>query len=79
MTATPSRNATRWSRLRKLAFSLPLAVLAAITLVGINEAGYQRSNKALVDMAHEQDARALLNKLLQNMLDAETGPGTCCL
>ena len=73
MTATPSRNATRWSRLRKLAFSLPLAVLAAITLVGINEAGYQRSNKALVDMAHEQDARALLNKLLQNMLDAETG------
>ena len=73
MTVTPSRNATRWSQVRKLAFSLPLAVLAAIALVGINEAGYQRSSKALVDMAHVQDARALLNKLLQNMLDAETG------
>ena len=71
MTVTPSRSATRWSKLRKLAFSLPLAVLAAIALVGINEAGYQRSSKALVNMAHVQDARALLNKLLQSMLDAE--------
>ena len=73
MTALPSTTARRWSQLRKIAFSLPLAVLAAIALVGINEAGYQRSNKALSDMAHVQDARALLNKLLQNMLDAETG------
>ena len=73
MTVLPSTSSRRWSQLRKLAFSLPLAVLAAIALVGINEAGYQRSNKALVDMAHVQDARALLNKLLQNMLDAETG------
>ncbi len=71
MTVTPSRSAIRWSKLRKLAFSLPLAVLAAIALVGINEAGYQRSSKALVNMAHVQDARALLNKLLQSMLDAE--------
>lgn len=73
MTALPSTKSGLWSQLRKLAFSLPLAVLAAIALVGINEAGYQRSNKALADMAHVQDARALLNKLLQNMLDAETG------
>ena len=73
MTALPSTTARRWSQLRKIAFSLPLAVLAAIALVCINEAGYQRSNKALSDMAHVQDARALLNKLLQNMLDAETG------
>lgn len=73
MTALPSTTARRWSQLRKIAFSLPLAVLAAIALVGINEAGYQRSNKALSDMAHVQDTRALLNKLLQNMLDAETG------
>ena len=63
----------RWSQVRKFAFSLPLAVLAAIALVGINEAGYQRSHQALMDMAHQQEARASLNKLLQSMLDAEAG------
>ena len=62
-----------WSQVRKFAFSLPLAVLAAIALVGINEAGYQRSHQALMDMAHLQEARASLNKLLQSMLDAEAG------
>ena len=63
----------RWSQLRKFAFSLPLAILAAVALVGINEAGYQRSHQALMDMAHSQEARASLNKLLQSMLDAEAG------
>ncbi|NMM77716.1 histidine kinase [Acidovorax sp. SRB_14] len=63
----------RWSQLRKIAVSLPLAVLAAITLVSINEAGYQRSRYALEDMAHSQSTRASLNKLLQSMLDAESG------
>ena len=63
----------RWSQVRKFAFSLPLAVVAAIALVGINEAGYQRSHQALMDMAHLQEARASLNKLLQSMLDAEAG------
>ena len=63
----------RWSRLRQLAFSLPLAMLAAMALVGINEVGYQRSSKALVDMAHKQTSRGMLNKLLQSMLDAEAG------
>lgn len=61
----------RWSQLRKFAFSLPLAVLAAIALVGINEASYQRSHQALTDMAHLQQARASLNQLLQSTLDAE--------
>jgi len=60
-----------WSQLRKIAFSLPLAVLAALALVGINEASYQRSHQALNDMAHLQEARASLNKLLQGTLDAE--------
>lgn len=61
----------RWSQLRKIAFSLPLAVLAAIALVGINEASYQRSHQALQDMAHLQQTQAALNKLLQGTLDAE--------
>lgn len=63
----------RWSQLHKITISLPLAIFAALTLVVINEAGYQRSNGVLADMAHVQNTRAQINKLLQNMLDAETG------
>jgi signal transduction histidine kinase len=66
-------NPMRWSRLHKIAISLPLAVLAALALVSINEAGYLRSNDALQDMARSQTQRASVNRLLQGMLDAETG------
>lgn len=59
--------------LKKIKLSLPLAVLAALLLIGINEASFQRSNAALGNMAHVQDTHALLNKLLQTMLDAESG------
>jgi len=63
----------RWSQIRKMAISLPMALLAALVLVGINEAGYQRSREAVDEMAQTQNTRAALNRLLQNMLDAETG------
>ena len=63
----------RWSQLRRLAISLPLAILAAVLLVGINEAGYNRSRDALDNLSHIHNARASLSMLLQNMLDAETG------
>ena len=32
----------RWTSLHKITISLPLAVLAALSLVAINEAGFQR-------------------------------------
>lgn len=63
----------RWSRFRKMALSLPMAILAALVIVGINETGYQRSVEALHSLTHTQQTRAALNRLLQNMLDAETG------
>ena len=63
----------RWSQLHKIAISLPLAVLAALALIAINESGYQRSHRALQTMAHNQAAHSSVNRLLQSMLDAETG------
>lgn len=62
----------RWSQFKVITLSLPLAVLTAILLLGINEASYQRSSAAMTGMAHVQDAHALLSKLLQTMLDAES-------
>ncbi len=55
------------------AISLALAVLAAFVLIGINETGFNQSRVALDNMAREASTRASLNRLLQLMLDAETG------
>ncbi|MFT3812086.1 MAG: CHASE3 domain-containing protein [Acidovorax sp.] len=64
----------RWlQQLRKMAVSLPAALLAVLLLIGVNEMGFQRSRNAVDDMARTQDTSAALNRLLQNMLDAETG------
>ncbi|WP_027995589.1 CHASE3 domain-containing protein [Simplicispira psychrophila] len=62
----------RWSQFKEITLSLPLAVLTAILLIGINEASYQRSSAAMTGMAHVQSTHALLSKLLQTMLDAES-------
>lgn len=62
-----------WFSVPKMAVSLPLAILAAFSLVGINETGYTRSTAALEDITHSQQTRAAVSQLLQNMLDAETG------
>ncbi|MCZ2498035.1 histidine kinase [Xylophilus sp. Kf1] len=59
--------------LPKLVISLPAAVLAALVLIGINETGYRRSNEALQEIEQAQQTRVELNRLLQQMLDAETG------
>ena len=63
----------RWLAFPKMALGLALAALAALALVGINEAGYQQSHRALRDVSDAQKARGLLNLVLQNVLDAETG------
>ena len=63
----------RWLAFPKMALSLTLAALAALVLVGINEAGYQQSHQALVEVGDAQRARMVLNLMLQNILDAETG------
>ncbi|MBT2335605.1 CHASE3 domain-containing protein [Variovorax paradoxus] len=56
-----------------MAMSLLLAALAALALVGINEAGYRQSSRALADIDAAVKVRGTLNQILQNMLDAETG------
>lgn len=59
--------------LPRMAISLLLAVLAALVLIGINETGYIRSSESLDDIAQASRTRAVLNRLLQHVLDAETG------
>ena len=63
----------RWLAFPKMALSLTLATLAALALVSINEASYRQSHRALVEVGDAQRARMVLNLMLQNILDAETG------
>ncbi|EER58993.1 histidine kinase [Acidovorax delafieldii 2AN] len=67
-------NSRHWLRKsRTMAVSLPFALLAALVLIGINEAGHMRSQEAVEDMSQGQQTRNAVNRLLQSMLDAETG------
>ena len=59
--------------LPKMLISLPLAILAAALLVFINESSFQESNKALVNIQSAQQTRAAISKLMQQVLDAESG------
>lgn len=57
----------------KMAISLPLAVLAAASLIFINEVSFRESTQAAASIEEAQQTRGTLNKLLQLVLDAETG------
>ena len=57
----------------RMAISLPLAVLAAAILIFINEASFQQSTSAVQNIEEAQKTRGAINKLMQQMLDAETG------
>lgn len=59
--------------LPKMLISLPLAVLAAALLVFINESSFQESTKALASIESAQQTRGAISKLVQQVLDAETG------
>jgi signal transduction histidine kinase len=50
-----------------------LALLAALVLIGINETGYRESSDALERIEASTRTRNQVNRLLQQMLDAETG------
>lgn len=63
----------RASSVPRLAIGLALALLAALALIGISEEGHRRSAVALDSMAREAAMRSSLDRLLQNVLDAETG------
>ncbi len=59
--------------LPKMAISLPLAVLAVIGLMLINELSFRASSAAAANIEEAQQTRSSLNKLMQYVLDAETG------
>ena len=63
----------RWTNIRKIAVSLTIAIIAAVLMVSINEAGYKRSLQALDTLTQTQSTKAKLSLLMQQMLDAETG------
>ncbi|HEX7889644.1 MAG TPA: CHASE3 domain-containing protein [Ramlibacter sp.] len=52
---------------------LVLALLAALLLIGINETGYRESSRALERIEEYTRTRNAVNRLLQHVLDAETG------
>jgi signal transduction histidine kinase len=57
----------------RTAINLCLATLAALFLVGINETGFVQSSDALDNIAAASRTRGSVNRVLQLMLDAETG------
>lgn len=62
-----------WTPLRRMAISLPLAVLAAGLMIVVSEYGYKQTNQLLTDLTHAHDTRTNVNRLLKDVLDAETG------
>ena len=59
--------------LPRMVVSLPLAVLAAFSLLTVNEVSFRQSTAAVANIEQAQQTRSTLNKLMQNLLDAETG------
>src|SRR6187402_1223499 len=57
----------------RVGISLILAAFAALALIGINETGYQRSRDALIEIEGYNRTRSDVSRLLQHVLDAETG------
>ena len=57
----------------KMAISLPLAILAAGFLIFINEVSYQQSTTAIANMEQGQQTQGAINRLLRQVLDAESG------
>jgi signal transduction histidine kinase len=62
-----------FARLRRNMFALPLAVLAALVVVVISEAGYKQSIESLSVLGERGAARVRLLMLLRELVDAEAG------
>lgn len=63
----------KWTQLRRMAISLPLAVFAACLMIGISEYGYKRTSELLTSLTRTYDTRTSVSLLMKEMLDAETG------
>ena len=56
-----------------MVISLPLAMLAAVIIIFINEASFQQSSNAVVSLEQAQQTGGAINRLVRQILDAETG------
>jgi len=63
----------KWTQLRRMAISLPVAFFAACLMIGISEYGNKQTSQSLSNLAHAYDTRTALSTLTKEMLDAETG------
>lgn len=61
------------ARLTRNAWLLPLAAVAALLALLINEASFQRSSEALARLAERSEARFQIQTVYRAMVDAETG------
>ena len=57
----------------KMAVSLPLAVMVVVILLLINEMSFRKSTDAIATIEEAQQTNEVIDSLLQNMADAETG------
>jgi signal transduction histidine kinase len=62
-----------WTKLRRVAISLPIAILAGLVMVSVSELGYKQTRQSLANLTHTYNTSASVSSLLQEMLDAETG------
>jgi signal transduction histidine kinase len=61
------------ARLRRSAITLPMAALAALCVLALNEFTYQQSRASLMLLGDRAVARTEIQTLLRRMVDAETG------
>lgn len=61
------------STTHKMAVNVACALIAVLTLIGISELSYYRSMDAMDEVAQAHVARSHVQRLLRDVLDAETG------
>lgn len=63
----------KWTKLHRVAISLPVAILAALVMVAISEFTYNHTQNSLQNLTQTYETRQKVSELMQEMLDAETG------
>lgn len=63
----------QFQRFQRSAFAFPVAVLAAVLMLGISESTYRRSDNLVTQLGMMAQVRLELARLLRRMTDAESG------
>lgn len=70
---THAKTSGRWARWRQGAFSIPLALVAAIGMIAITEVAYRAQSHSLDALVREGQARLRLLTAFQRLTEAESG------